>query len=84
MLELYLNPCLTADGSRVYFTQAGPSPDNAGGYRINADGSGLTRLFSYRQVSALFGKDGSELNRNVSFRDIHECATFIAQNNSYS
>lgn len=67
VLELYLNPCLTADGSRVIFTQAGPVPDTAGGYRINSDGTGLTKLFSYRQMAALFGKDGSELNRNISF-----------------
>jgi len=67
-LNIVLNPALTADGSRIYFTHAGSTIDVAGGYRLNADGTGLTKLFSYRQMSALFGKDGSEYNGNLAFR----------------
>ena len=70
-LSLPLNPRLTADGSRVYFAHVS-SVEVSGCYRINADGTGLTRLFSYQQVSTLFGKDGSEYNGNIAFRDALE------------
>ncbi len=55
-------PRITADGSRVYFYLFGGDPDTEGVYVINADGSNSRKLFSYRQMSALFGRDGSEYN----------------------
>lgn len=59
LLQGRLNPRMTADGSRIYFTHIGSTTDIAGGYRINTDGTGLTKLFSYRQMAQLFGLDGS-------------------------
>jgi len=55
-------PRITADGSRVYLYLYGGDPDTEGVYVINADGSNSRKLFSYRQMSALFGRDGSEYN----------------------
>ena len=60
---------LLSSGGSDWIAGSGKAEKVEGGYRINADGTGLTKLFSYRQMAALFGKDGSELNRNVSFRD---------------
>lgn len=53
---------ITADGRRVYFYLYGGDADTEGAYVIGANGSGLQKLFSYRQMAALFGKDGSEYN----------------------
>ncbi|GEM_PF-3869123 len=53
-------PRITADGRRIYFYLFGGDADTEGAYVIGADGSNLRQLFSYRQISALFGKDGSE------------------------
>ncbi len=65
-----LRPRITADGKRIYFLHIGGGPDIAGGYRILADGSGQTQLFSYRQMSKqLFGQSGDEMNGNIAFRD---------------
>jgi hypothetical protein len=55
-------PRITADGSRVYFYLYGGDPDTEGAYVIGANGANLQKLFSYRQISALFGQDGSEYN----------------------
>jgi len=55
-------PRITADGSRVYFHHRGDTLDTEGVYVIDADGTDLRRLFSYRQVSAVFGLDGSEIS----------------------
>ena len=44
-------------------------PDVAGGYKVNANNSGLTKLFSYRQMATqLFGLSGDEYNGNIAFR----------------
>lgn len=61
-------PRITADGRKVYWIHTGSNPDVAGGYCVNADGTGQTQLFSYRKLSAdVFRKDGSEYNTNVAF-----------------
>lgn len=53
-------PRLTADGSRVYFYHLGDTLDTEGVYVIDANGANLRKLFSYRQISAVFGLNGSE------------------------
>jgi hypothetical protein len=64
-----LSPRITADGSHVYFMNTNGGPDVAGGYKVNANGSGLTKLFSYRQMATqLFGMSGDEYNGNIAFR----------------
>jgi len=64
-----ISPRITADGSRVYFLNTSGGPDIAGGYKVNADGSGLTKLFSYRQMATqLFGMTGDEYEGNIAFR----------------
>ncbi|MFN0121748.1 MAG: cohesin domain-containing protein [Blastocatellia bacterium] len=68
-LSLRLNPTLTADGSRIIFTHSGSTADVTGGYRVNTDGTGLTRLFSQRQLAGVFGTDPNAYNNNVLFRN---------------
>ena len=50
-------PRITADGGRVYFAHTGGNVDTAGIYRVNADGSGLSQVFSYRAVAQFLGTD---------------------------
>jgi hypothetical protein len=59
---------ITSDGNPIYFLHIGDGPDVAGGYRINADGSGLTRLFNYRDIARLFGRDGNDYIAATAFR----------------
>jgi hypothetical protein len=64
-----LAPRITADGSQVCFMNTNGGPDVAGGYKVKTNGSGLTQLFSYRQmVTQLFGMSGDEYNANIAFR----------------
>lgn len=67
--NLLVWPRITADGQKVYFIHTGSNPDVAGGYRVFADGSGQTQLFSYRQLSAdVFGMDGNEFATEWAFQ----------------
>lgn len=53
---------LTADASQVFFTnELSGGPEVAGVWRVNADGSGLTQLFSSQELSALL--DGNTFIR---------------------
>ncbi|MFC2084156.1 T9SS type A sorting domain-containing protein [Bacteroidota bacterium] len=63
-----LSPRLTYDGSKVFFIHVSDNPNIAGIYTIASNGSGLTKLFSYRDMSVnLFGLDGNEYNQNAAF-----------------
>jgi hypothetical protein len=75
-----LTPRITADGTRVFFIHRGGGPDIAGGYIIEADGTGQSQLFSYRQMSQqLFGQSGSEINGFWAFVNEFD----ISSNGSY-
>ncbi|MFX0207061.1 MAG: T9SS type A sorting domain-containing protein [Candidatus Hodarchaeota archaeon] len=66
--DIRLAPRLTYDGSKVFFFNVAGGKDIAGLYTIGSDGSGLTKLFSYTDMSQnVFGMDGSEFNPNTAF-----------------
>lgn len=61
-------PRLTYDGSKVFFFNVAGGKDKAGLYTIGSDGSELTKIFSYTDMSQnVFGMDGSEFNYNSAF-----------------
>jgi hypothetical protein len=63
-----LPPRITADGNQVFFIHMGHNPLASGVWQVNSDGSSLTQLFHYIELSEeLFGKDGSEYNRNIAY-----------------
>ena len=61
------HPRITADGSRVYFAHVGGNVDIAGIYVVNADGSGLSQVFSFRAVAQFLGSDPAALPGNSYF-----------------
>jgi type IX secretion system substrate protein len=66
--DIRVPPRLTYDGLRVFFFNVAGGRDFAGLYKINTDGSGLTKLFSYTEMSQnVFGGDGTEFNPNTAF-----------------
>jgi hypothetical protein len=66
--DIRVPPRLTYDGSKVFFFNVAGGKDKAGLYTIGSDGSGLTQLFSYTDMSQnVFGMDGSEYNYNTAF-----------------
>ena len=69
-----VNPRITADGRQVYFANSGTpgfsrfSVDVAGVWKVNADGTGLTQLFSHRQMAdQLFEAGSAGFNANLAF-----------------
>lgn len=65
---IHLPPRLTYDGSKVFFFNVAGGKDFAGFYMIGSNGSGLTKLFSYKEMSQnVFGLDGTEFNPNTAF-----------------
>ena len=68
--EIPLPPRITLDGSQIFFVNAIWDPLMSGVWRINSDGSDLTQIFNYVQLSRdVFGRDGSEYDRGVAFSD---------------
>jgi len=66
--DIRVPPRLTYDGSKVFFFSVVGGQDVAGLYSIGSDGSGLTQLFSYTEMSQnVFGGDGTEFNPNTAF-----------------
>ncbi len=68
--DIRLSPRITYDGSKVFFIHISRNPNIAGLYTIASNGSGLTKLFSYTDMSInIFGLNASEFNRNTAFTD---------------
>jgi hypothetical protein len=65
-----LPPRITADGSQVLFINMDRDPRISGVWKVNADNSSLTQVFNYLDLSSdVFGRDGTEYNRNTAFAD---------------
>ncbi|MBI4469049.1 MAG: choice-of-anchor D domain-containing protein [Acidobacteria bacterium] len=68
-----LAPRITAGGQQILFVHNDFRPgvitlDVAGVWRVNADGSGLTQLFSYRRMATeALGRNPAEYNPNIAF-----------------
>ncbi len=68
--EIPLPPRITLDGSQIFFVNAIWDPLMSGVWRINSDGSNLTQLFNYLELSRdVFGRDGSEYVKAPAFSD---------------
>jgi hypothetical protein len=68
--EIPLPPRITLDGSQILFINAIWDPLASGVWRINSDGSNLTQIFNYLELSRdVFGRDGSEYDKGVAFSD---------------
>jgi hypothetical protein len=67
--DIRIPPRLTADGKVVYFANSSGNNEMAGLYMASTTPNAPPlKLFSYKDMSGrLFGKDGSEFNRNVAF-----------------
>lgn len=65
--DIRLTPRITANGGQIYFVHSGSTADNAGGYVINANGTGLAKLFDYLGMAQLFNSDPELYNRNTVF-----------------
>lgn len=66
--DIRIPPRLTYDGSKVFFFNVAGGKDFAGLYMVGSNGSGLTKLFSYTDMSQnVFGLDGTEFNPNTAF-----------------
>ncbi len=66
--DIRVPPRLTYDGSKILFIHTSRDPNIAGLYSITSSGSGLTKLFSYTEMSQnVFGLDGAEYNTNTAF-----------------
>lgn len=68
--EIPLPPRITLDGSQIFFINAIWDPLASGVWRIDSDGSNLTQLFDYLELSRdVFGRDGSEYVKDAAFSD---------------
>jgi hypothetical protein len=66
--DIRVPPRLTYNGSKVFFFNVNGGNDVSGLYTVGSDGSALTQLFSYTNMSQnVFGLDGTEFNYNTAF-----------------